>query len=96
MNRDKKNWQFVPRKEINKIPKEAKVCASGCLASHLAMRDYIYHFPRIEDSDFIAVILDDYYPLNKDLFHKKIKSLLDANAWGEFYRSDHLLILKRK
>lgn len=85
-------------KELAKIPASAKVSAEYNLVSHLAFRDYIYQFPRIDDADYIILLPNDgkYYPEEARVYDPLVNSLLNAKEWELHFKDNDLLIIKRK
>jgi hypothetical protein len=86
--------------EVNKllkiIPPNAKVSAQACLTTHLAFRDYIYHFPFINDAEYIALLPaeENKYPNDAVSYQKTIDELLASGKWKIATKNEAVLILK--
>jgi len=82
--------------QLKLIPPDAKVAACGSIHPHLAYRQKIYYFPRIEDSEYLTVFLDrDTYPFTKEQFEEFLNKFRTSQEWVEFVNDYPLLILKR-
>lgn len=67
---------------ISRIPKTAGVSASSHLSTHLALREKIYYFPRVDDAEYIFLLKhDDYYYLSNAAFQKWICDLRGDTDW---------------
>ena len=79
------------------IPEGVSVCASSCLAPHLANRKEIYHFPHLKEAEYVALIIRNrsFYPLNPDSFKAKLEALYQSDKYRVLYRDETLVILKR-
>jgi len=86
--------------EVNKllqiIPANAKVSAQACLTTHLAFRDYIYHFPFISDAEYIALLPaeENKYPNDAVSYQKTIDDLLASGKWKVAAKNEAVLILR--
>jgi uncharacterized membrane protein len=79
------------------IPPDAKVSASGTIAPHLAFREKIYYFPRVDDAAYIVVFQNrDIYPLTRDQFNARLDSFKNSSDWKTIVNDSPILILKRK
>jgi uncharacterized membrane protein len=78
------------------IPADASVSAQTLLVPHLAFRNYIRLYPRIDDANYIALVdCEDIYPMTKDEYRNKREELLSSNEWKEIYHKEEVLVLKR-
>lgn len=79
------------------IPDTAKVCASGRLSTHLAFREKIYYFPRVDDADYIFVISkNDSWPISQGRADSTIARLLTEGQWELLLKKrDFVLMHKR-
>ena len=84
-------------KKLKLIPENAILSAQGSLVPHLSFRDFIYLFPTVKNSNFIAILKSDenYYPLNKDKFLKKVSEYKNSKDWGIFYEDENLIFLEK-
>ncbi len=83
--------------QINLIPSEAIVSATGTIVPHLAWRPKIYNFPKVLDADYIVVFTDrDTYPIDQIQFDAELKPYLNNNKWKIIADDFPLLILKKR
>ena len=89
-------------KELHKIlkliPDNAIVSAQSMIVPHLAFRDYIYHYPYVQNAEYIVLLTADEskYPLTKDEYNNKISEYKHSPDWDIFYENEYALIFKRK
>lgn len=77
------------------IPKDAPVSALSPFVPHLAFRDYIYEFPYLGNSRYIALILNENpYPLSEEAYNRKIAELRESKDWKVLYDEDSILIFE--
>lgn len=51
---------------LSLIPPDAKVSATNMLVPHIAQRQYIYYFPKVNDAEYIAFsVFDNHYRLSQ-------------------------------
>lgn len=79
------------------IEDNSAISVSACFVPHLANREKIYHFPVIEDSEYLILTLkkNGHYPLNDEEFNHKINNLISSKRFTIIYNKNDLLILKR-
>jgi hypothetical protein len=83
-------------RNLKQIPGNAAVSASGSLATQLAWRDTIYHFPRVENARTIAVFSDhDTYPYSQTDFDSVLYAFRFNGNWTTIADEYPLLILER-
>lgn len=84
---------------LREIPPQASVSAQNSLTSHLANRQYIYTFPKVEDADYIALDLNvssSFYPiLSRGEFCQDVRNLISDSTYGTIFFVDGLLLLQR-
>lgn len=81
-------------RNLKQIPGNAAVSASGSLATQLAWRDTIYHFPRVEHARTIAVFSDrDTYPYSQTDFDSMLYAFRFSGNWTTIADAYPLLIL---
>lgn len=82
------------KKAWNELPNNAIISANSNAIPHLAMREKIYHFPRVDDAEYIVLYLPSTYPLSREDFETKIEELKvsEFSVWKDI---PNLLILKR-
>jgi uncharacterized membrane protein len=84
-------------KYLRLIPPDAKVSASGTIAPHLAFRERIFYFPRVDEAEYLVIFPErETYPLTREQFDKELDKYRNNAAWEEIVNDDPLLILKRK
>jgi uncharacterized membrane protein len=82
--------------QIFKIPKNITVSASGNLSPHLAFRDQVYLFPKIGDSEFVALLkTDKTYPLTPERYYELIEKLKRNKKYKIWYENEELVIFKK-
>jgi hypothetical protein len=89
-----------PAKEINHaisgIPDDAIVCASSRILPHLALRENIYHFPRVENAEYVCIAkIGSTFPISQEEYDKHVQKLLTSNDWKIVVDKDNFLMLKR-
>lgn len=85
-------------KYLKQIPSNANVSATGIITPHLAFREKIYMFPRIEDSEYIVLlqIKKHAYPLREEQFEDEVNKYKNNSAEWKIIVNDYpLLILKK-
>lgn len=84
------------RSLISEIPDEAAVCASSRIVSHLAFRDKIYYFPKLDSADYIiAAKHGDTFPASEEDYALKIEECKKSKEWIILYEEENLIFLKR-
>jgi hypothetical protein len=85
-------------KGLKLIPEDAKVCAQNMLTPHLSLRDKIYLYPYIFDSDYIALLPSSPSPwplLNFDEYHAIYIELINSGEWEYVSKSKDFILLKK-
>ena len=83
--------------QLSKIPDNAIVSAQTPFLPHLSLRDNIYQFPIVKDAEYIIFSNKEVkYPLNEKAFSIEIKKILISNKWQTLFKSEDIVILKRK
>jgi uncharacterized membrane protein len=83
-------------RQLNHLPRTAKISAQTQFVPHLALRENIYQFPIINDAEYIVVSeKEGKYPLDEESFAVEIKKIMESGEWEEHYREDGLVILRR-
>ena len=82
---------------LKKIPSNAKVSAQSALIPHLSFRDIIYHYPHVDNAEYIALLLKDTnkYPQDEASYNQAISDFIASGDWKIFVKTDALLILKK-
>ncbi len=66
---------------LKKIPDEASVSADGKVLPHLAFREKIYLFPKIEDADYLCLsTTSNPYPISREEYNTLLKKLLNTGS----------------
>jgi hypothetical protein len=82
---------------LRMIPEDAAVCASGGLSSHLAFREKIYTYPKIDDASYICLIkYGDNWPSTQESFSEQLKNLIESGEWRILVDGDNFIMLNRK
>lgn len=83
---------------INKIPALAKVSAGASLVPHLAMRDSIFCYPYIGNSDFIVLLKKggSTFPQYPKEFKKSLLELSKDSMYVKVFDENELLIYQNK
>lgn len=82
---------------LSEIPKKAAVSAYFGLAPQLAYREKIYHFPVIQDAEYIVVQkkTNNFYPMSEPEYFGKIEELRAAPDFSVWKETDDIVIFKR-
>lgn len=82
--------------QIFKIPKKAIVSTCGNLAPHLALRDKIYLFPKINDSDYVALLkITNTYPYSQEQYTELLGQLRTNTDFTIWYENEELIIFNK-
>jgi hypothetical protein len=82
---------------LREIPKNAAVSASSRLVPHLAFREKIYYFPRVEDADYIILFRNnDSYPLTPEQFEAEVLKYRNNSEWHLVRETGEALLLARR
>jgi len=83
-------------KQLSIIPYNAKVSCSGSIVAHLAFREKIYFFPRVDDAEYLALFKNrDTYPLTNQQYNSEVSHYLVDKNWLPIVNNSTLIILKR-
>jgi uncharacterized membrane protein len=87
--------------KINKalalIPPDAKVSASASILPHLAQRDHIYQFPKINDADYIAAFsFYDYFEVPRDVYNAEFYKYVFSPEWNVIVNEPPFILLKKE
>lgn len=83
--------------KIQEIPNESVLSVQSNLFPHLALRNKIYQFPIINNSEYIILNYSgSHYPLNEKQYLKLLDSLKSTQHWNTITDDPSILILKRK
>jgi len=83
--------------QLHKIPGDAPVSAQSPFIPHLSLRDKIYQFPIVKDAEYIVLSeKEGKYPLDEESFDIEIKRLMASDEWETWYKSEDLVILRKK
>jgi uncharacterized membrane protein len=85
-------------KALKLIPSDVPVSAQTMVVPHLALRNTIYQFPTIYNSQYIILLPgeESTWPLNLRDYNNKIKKLKESSQWELITDNSFLLIFKRK
>lgn len=92
---------FSQDKEITKIlkmiPKNASVSAQNTLAPHLTHRQTIYHFPDINESEYVVLSPTlSPFPFTKEELDLKINELKLSLDWVTVSENEKVVLFRRK
>lgn len=97
-----KNFYFHDNtlKEIHEalelIPPKAKVSASSKLLPHIAFREKIYYYPKVDDAEYICLFKNDTWPASKEESDKKLDQLVSEGGWKILVDKNNFLLLSNK
>ena len=84
--------------QLEKLPANAKIAATGNVLPHLSFREHINYFPfYYDDVDYIVIL--DYgiqFMFTEEEFQQRIKDLENDPAYDLLLRDQQLLIFKKK
>ena len=84
-------------KALKQIPGNAALSGSCRLTSHMAWRDKIYLFPKVDDAQYICLFKhDDYYPLAEQSFKDKLAELRVDGNWKVLDEKSDFIVFIRK
>ncbi|MCB9232054.1 MAG: DUF2079 domain-containing protein [Bacteroidia bacterium] len=79
------------------IPAESKVSAQNTAVPHLAMRKYIYLFPRVEDAEYIFLLnTPEVYPASPDEYKRKVEEFRNSVEWEVLKENKSVLLFKKR
>ncbi|MCS7152908.1 MAG: DUF2079 domain-containing protein [Bacteroidia bacterium] len=80
------------------IPREAPVSALSQLAPHIPPRTGYYHYPAIQDAQYIALLRGSTnpWPLSPQELAQHIQNLESSPEWEKVWDKDSLIIFRRK
>lgn len=83
---------------MKKIPEAASVSCVSVFAPRLANRSIIYHFPNIQDAEYIALLKGNQstYPLNPEQYQQQISLLKADTSWYAWNYTSDAVVFKRK
>jgi hypothetical protein len=91
-------WDIDPMYEtIEMIPDTAKVSASGNFSPHLADREYCYYFPRVENANYIVVLLNGpLFGVTDAEFFTNLNRYIFNPEWSVAKLEGPVLLLKKE
>ncbi|MEZ4907679.1 MAG: DUF2079 domain-containing protein [Saprospiraceae bacterium] len=84
------------KEKLKEIPDDVDISVNSAIASRLAFRKNIYHFPVIKDSKYIVYLKGNPYPISHESTNEIMDSLIEKGNWIKYYDQDSLLILKKE
>jgi len=78
------------------IPDHKIVTTSSALGSHLPNRKLLYHFPIIDDAEYIVLLKGNNYPLNLQEYTQKIDELLISKEFETIYNNKEIYVFKKR
>ncbi|MCS7189033.1 MAG: DUF2079 domain-containing protein [Bacteroidia bacterium] len=83
---------------LQQIPPKASVSAVACLLTHIPMRDKLYHFPAIQDAEYLALLEGSApccWPMKKEAYYRFLDSLDTSKEWQKIWHRNLLRIYRR-
>lgn len=81
------------------VPDDESIAVSAHfnLLSYYSLRDKVYEFPVVLDSDYMVLLLDtkNTYPISKQEYAIEVSKYRKSKCWEVIYDENQLLILKR-
>lgn len=85
------------RKTIGMIPSDALISAQTSFVPHLALRDQVYTFPKIDDASYILISPHEAtYPISDSIFNDKLNGLITSKDWKILNDRDGIYLFQRK
>jgi uncharacterized membrane protein len=83
---------------MKQIPEGASVSCVSIFAPRLANRKFLYHFPNINDAEYIALLKGNLstYPLNKEIYQKELSRLKQDSTWYAWQYTADAVVFKRR
>lgn len=83
---------------INQIPQDAKVSATGTIVPHLAFREHVQYFPRMDNDVDYIVLLDDgkQFGITQKEFEKKVQDLRKNKSLKILFDDGMFIIFVKK
>ncbi len=81
---------------LKRIPDNASVSASSKLLPHLAYREKIYYYPKVEDAEYICLFKNDTWPASQEESDKKLDQLVSEGGWKILVDKNNFLLLSNK
>ena len=88
----------VINEQLNKIPSDKKVLATGNILPHLAFRKRIHYLPDviIDDIDYIVILhCDNHYMMSQEDLDIKIEAWKTESKWSVQFEDKDLIIFRR-
>ncbi len=85
-------------KLLELIPDDASVCAQSMLVPHLAFRDSIFHYPYINNAEFIALVpgTKSTYPFKRARYKREVEKLRKSKKYEIFIENDFALFFRKR
>lgn len=78
------------------IPDDAAACVTSPVTPHLAMRDKLYMWPKVDDAEYVLVSKRyGTYPMSARKSKAKLKSLIKSGEWEKLSDVNDVILLKR-
>jgi len=82
---------------LNQIPSDAKVSSSASILTHVSLRSSIYHFPSVEDADYITLVgYNDFWLMNDTAYMEKVYEYVFNPEWNVVGEANPFLMLKKE
>ena len=85
------------RKALQMIPDDSVVSAQTNFVPHLALRDKVYTFPKIEDAKYILITPNEStYPIPDSTFRDLLDELVHSNKWTKLNDADSVFLFQKR
>ncbi len=82
---------------MDMVPENAALSATSTIVPHMAFRDKIYHFPVVNDADYILInSAGSIAPLTEAEMETEVMGLKSDNDWNLIFNKDNIYLFKRK
>lgn len=84
------------QKAMQTIPDSSAVSASGRLIPHMAFRQKIYYFPRIDDAEYVCISKTGHtYPLSEQQYALEVEKIMKNPEWSVVADKNGFLMLHK-
>lgn len=81
---------------LTRIPSDASVSAQSPAVPHLALREKLYQFPIVRDSEYLVLLPQESpYPLDRMEYQLRLDELLDDPKWVTLEINDAVILMRR-
>lgn len=85
------------KQQLNRIPPEATVSAQSSFQPYLSLRDKIYHFPVINDAEYVVIsTYESPWPISMEELREWMRKLDHSSEWEKVATQSWIRIYRRK